>query len=324
MFDCHLIPVIRSPLTQLAKPLCRAGISANQVSLIGFAIGMLALPLLAFGSYQWALATILLNRLLDGLDGAVARETGITDCGGFLDITLDFIFYAAVVLGFALAAPANALPAATLLFAFMGTGSSFLAFAIMAGKRGIDNPVYHHKSLYYLGGLTEGSETIALFVLMCLWPAAFAPLAYGFALLCAITTLTRLWSGYHTLRPPSPELHSPHRRANPSHDELAANKAHGTLARGWQCFTMTTLLSVSLRTLCVALPLFSLCRYSPCSVAAAAPLRQSPWSSPSPRAPLSIRHHRANPFIHKGLARGLRQSPQRGQVRPEDGREARF
>ncbi len=72
----------------------------------------------------------------------------------------------------------------------MGTGSSFLAFAIMAGKRGIDNPVYHHKSLYYLGGLTEGSETIALFVLMCLWPAAFAPLAYGFALLCAITTLT--------------------------------------------------------------------------------------------------------------------------------------
>ncbi|WP_204483851.1 CDP-alcohol phosphatidyltransferase family protein [Aeromonas veronii] len=202
MFDRHLIPVIRSPLTQLAKPLCRAGVSANQVSLTGFAIGMLALPLLAFGCYQWALAAILLNRLLDGLDGAVARETGITDCGGFLDITLDFIFYAAVVLGFALAAPANALPAATLLFAFMGTGSSFLAFAIMAGKRGIDNPVYHHKSLYYLGGLTEGSETIALFVLMCLWPAAFAPLAYGFALLCAITTLTRLWSGYHTLRPP--------------------------------------------------------------------------------------------------------------------------
>ena len=161
-------------------------------------VGAMALD--ALGWHGWALATILFNRLLDGLDGAVARQTGITDCGGFLDISLDFIFYAAVVLGFALGAPANALPAATLLFAFMGTGSSFLAFAIMAGKRGIENPVYHHKSLYYLGGLTEGSETIALFVLMCLWPAAFAPLAYGFALLCAITTLTRLWSGYHTLR----------------------------------------------------------------------------------------------------------------------------
>ncbi|MCH7370571.1 CDP-alcohol phosphatidyltransferase family protein [Aeromonas sp. MR16] len=200
MLDRHIIPLIRRPLAALAAPLCRAGMSANQISLTGFAIGMLALPLLALGLHDWALLTILLNRLLDGLDGAVARQTGITDCGGFLDITLDFIFYAAVVLGFALSAPANALPAATLLFAFMGTGSSFLAFAIMAGKRGIENPVYHHKSLYYLGGLTEGSETIALFVLMCLWPGAFGPLAYGFALLCGITTLTRLWSGYHTLR----------------------------------------------------------------------------------------------------------------------------
>ncbi len=159
-------------------------------------------------------------------------ETGITDCGGFLDITLDFIFYAAVVLGFALAAPANALPAAILLFAFMGTGSSFLAFAIMAGKRGIDNPVYHHKSLYYLGGLTEGSETIALFVLMCLWPAAFAPLAYGFALLCAITTLTRLWAVTIRYVLPSANQCRLHQIANPSRDELAMGEAHGTLAPG--------------------------------------------------------------------------------------------
>ncbi|WP_434666729.1 CDP-alcohol phosphatidyltransferase family protein [Aeromonas sp. NJAU223] len=200
MFDSRIIPLIRRPLALMATPLCRVGVSANQISLTGFAIGMLALPLLALGLHGWALLAILTNRLLDGLDGAVARQNGITDCGGFLDITLDFIFYAAVVLGFALVAPANALPAATLLFAFMGTGSSFLAFAIMAGKRGIENPVYQHKSLYYLGGLTEGSETIALFVLMCLWPAAFPALAYGFALLCFMTTMTRLWSGYHTLR----------------------------------------------------------------------------------------------------------------------------
>lgn len=200
MLDRHIIPLIRRPLALMAGPLCRAGVSANQISLTGFTIGMLALPLLALGLHGWALLAILSNRLLDGLDGAVARQHGITDCGGFLDITLDFIFYAAVVLGFALSAPANALPAATLLFAFMGTGSSFLAFAIMAGKRGLESPVYRHKSLYYLGGLTEGSETIALFVLMCLWPAAFGWLAYGFALLCLITTLTRLWSGYHSLR----------------------------------------------------------------------------------------------------------------------------
>ncbi|MGY4027004.1 CDP-alcohol phosphatidyltransferase family protein [Aeromonas rivuli] len=200
MFDRHAIVLIRRPLSLLARPLARLGISANQVSITGFLIGMLSLPLLAVGQFELALVCILLNRIMDGLDGAIARICGITDCGGFLDITLDFIFYAAVVLGFALATPANALPAATLLFAFMGTGSSFLAFAIMAGKRGIENPVYHHKSLYYLGGLTEGSETIALFVLMCLFPHWFALLAYCFATLCLITVATRIWSGYHSLK----------------------------------------------------------------------------------------------------------------------------
>ncbi|MFM4963083.1 CDP-alcohol phosphatidyltransferase family protein [Aeromonas bivalvium] len=201
MLDRYAIVLIRRPLNALASPMARLGVSANQISITGFVIGMLSLPLLALGQFEAALVCILLNRIMDGLDGAIARLKGITDCGGFLDITLDFIFYAAVVLGFALADPANhALAAATLLFAFMGTGSSFLAFAIMAGKRGIENPVYHHKSLYYLGGLTEGSETIGVFVLMCLWPHWFAPLAYGFAALCLITVLTRLWSGYHTLK----------------------------------------------------------------------------------------------------------------------------
>ena len=200
MLDRYAIVLIRRPLNALASPLARLGVSANQISIGGFVIGMLSLPLLALGQFEAALVCILLNRIMDGLDGAIARLKGITDCGGFLDITLDFIFYAAVVLGFALADPANALAAATLLFAFMGTGSSFLAFAIMAGKRGIENPVYHHKSLYYLGGLTEGSETIGVFVLMCLWPHWFAPLAYGFAALCLVTVLTRLWSGYHTLK----------------------------------------------------------------------------------------------------------------------------
>ena len=61
MFDRHLIPLVRRPLATLARPLCRAGISANQISLTGFAIGMLALPLLALGAHGWALAAILCN-----------------------------------------------------------------------------------------------------------------------------------------------------------------------------------------------------------------------------------------------------------------------
>jgi hypothetical protein len=92
--------------------------------------------------------------------------------------------------------PANALAAAVLLAAFIGTGSSFLAFAVLAERRGLKSLAYPTKGLYYLGGLTEAGETLACFTWMCLWPAAFAPLALGFAALCALTVLARLRAGW--------------------------------------------------------------------------------------------------------------------------------
>lgn len=201
MLDRHLHPRLKPLLNRLVMTLDKTGITPDGITLIGFAVGVLALPFLALGWYLAALVAIVLNRLLDGLDGALARRRELTDAGGFLDIALDFLFYALVPFGFALANPAvNALPAAWLLFAFIGTGSSFLAFAALAAKHDIDNPGYAHKSFYYIGGLTEGTETILLFVLCCLFPAHFAWLAWVFGALCWLTTATRIWSGYLTLK----------------------------------------------------------------------------------------------------------------------------
>nr|WP_163502417.1 CDP-alcohol phosphatidyltransferase family protein [Halomonas socia] len=202
MLDRWTMPLTQAPLRRLAAAAAKCRVSPDQVSVAAFAVGMLALPLLALEWYLPALAAILLNRLGDGLDGALARHTGRTsDAGGFLDIGLDFVFYAAVVLGFALADPAaNALAAALLLFAFIGTGTSFLAFAIMATKHRLERPHFESKAFYYLHGLTEGTETLLAFVLFCLFPQYFAPLATLFAVACLITTATRLWGGYRTLR----------------------------------------------------------------------------------------------------------------------------
>nr|WP_207132487.1 CDP-alcohol phosphatidyltransferase family protein [Klebsiella aerogenes] len=194
-------PRLKPVLNAIAGVLDRPGISPDGLTLFGFAIGVLALPFLALGWYGAALVAIVLNRLLDGLDGALARRRGLTDAGGFLDISLDFLFYALVPFGFIVADPAqNALAGGWLLFAFIGTGSSFLAFATLAAKHQIANPGYAHKSFYYLGGLTEGTETILLFVLCCLFPAHFTWLAWCFGALCWLTTFTRIWSGYLTLR----------------------------------------------------------------------------------------------------------------------------
>lgn len=200
MLDKHLHPRIKPWLHRAATQLDRPGITPDGITLIGFAIGVLALPFLALGWYGAALVAIVLNRIGDGLDGALARRRGLSDAGGFLDISLDFLFYALVPFGFVLADPENnAVAGAWLLFAFIGTGSSFLAFAALAGKYQIDNPGYAHKSFYYLGGLTEGTETLLLFVLCCLFPGYFTWLAGIFGALCWLTTFNRIAGGYVTL-----------------------------------------------------------------------------------------------------------------------------
>ncbi|CAH8210875.1 CDP-alcohol phosphatidyltransferase family protein [Vibrio aestuarianus] len=201
MLDRLSIKVIRAPLTLGARLLNKCGITANQTTVFGFIVGCFALPALVTEQYLWALLFIVLNRICDGLDGALARMQGITDSGGFLDISLDFLFYSLIPFGFVLANPEqNAVAGAFLIFSFIGTGSSFLAFAVMAGKRGIENPMYKHKSLYYMSGLTEGTETIACFIAFCLLPSHFSMLAYLFGAACWFTTATRIYSGFHTLK----------------------------------------------------------------------------------------------------------------------------
>ncbi len=202
MLDRWTMPLTQGPLSVLARGLVTLKVRPDQVTVAAFLVGMLALPLLTLGWYLPALVAILLNRLGDGLDGALARLTGeASDAGGFLDIGLDFVFYAAVVLGFALADPAtNALAAAFLLFAFIGTGTSFLAFAIMATRHGLERPRFQRKAFYYLHGLTEGTETVLAFVLFCLFPGHFVLLATVFGVACLVTTATRLWGGHRTLR----------------------------------------------------------------------------------------------------------------------------
>ena len=203
MLDRAATALIKPLMNRIARRLVRSHVSANQLTVLGFAIGLVAAVLVATHYFMAAVAMILLSRLCDALDGAIARQTRVTDAGGFLDIALDFLFYAAMPLAFAVADPArNALPAAVLLAAFVGTMSSFLAFAVMAAKRGITSLAYPDKSFYFLGGLTEATETLVFLVAMCLWPHHFPALAYGFGVLCAITTATRIWWGWRTFSRP--------------------------------------------------------------------------------------------------------------------------
>ena len=201
MLDRIAVAFIQPVVNSVAVQLARVGLRANQITVAGFAIGLLAAAAIASQSFLLGAALILISRSFDALDGAVARLSKASDAGGFLDISLDFLFYASIPLAFAIANPLqNALPAAVLLAAFMGTGSSFLAFAVMAAKRSMVSLAYPNKSLYFLGGLTEATETLVCMCAMCLLPQYFPTLAYTFAALCAVTVAMRIHWGMRAFR----------------------------------------------------------------------------------------------------------------------------
>ena len=195
MFDSKLKQVIDPCLVQLGNICLRFGLNANTITVIGFGIGVCCGVLICVEAYSWALGALLLNRICDGLDGAVARLSEPTDFGGYLDIVCDFLFYAFVPFCFAITHPEQAVAATFLILSFVGTGSSFLAYAILDAKysAGDARQFKKTKSFAYLGGLTEGTETIAVFVLILLYPNYFSVFAIIFALMCWLTTGYRVY-----------------------------------------------------------------------------------------------------------------------------------
>ena len=190
MFDAKLRPLIDPPLNRLGMALARSGVSANLLTLTGLSLGLAGAAAIAFGHFLSGLGLIIANRLLDGLDGAVARVR--TDGSRWLfDIVADFAFYVSVPLGFGVLDPANTLAALVLVASFVLTGVSFLAFAVIAAERGERTEAHGRKSFFYSTGLAEGGETVAVFVAFALLPAYFVPLAYGYAVLCVLTVIQR-------------------------------------------------------------------------------------------------------------------------------------
>lgn len=196
MFDAHLRPIINPWLDFLGKRIVSLGVSANTLTLLGFLFGLLTILGIVQEYYFSAGLCLMINRLLDGLDGAVARHSKLSDFGGFLDIVCDFLIYAGIVFAFAFTRPEHPIYAAFLLFSFIGPMVSFLAYAILAAKRNKETTRRGVKSFYHLGGLCEGTETFAVLLLMCLFPVFFSYFAIGYGILCWLTTLGRVWIGY--------------------------------------------------------------------------------------------------------------------------------
>jgi len=203
MLDSFARKLIDPPLNQAGQVLAAKGLSADGVTLIGLGLGLIAALCIALNCAPLALIPLLASRIADGLDGAVARATRKTDFGGFLDIAADFLFYGAIPFAFVLMDPAaNGIAGAFLLLSFYVNGTSFLGYATLAEKYGDQTSAQGQKSFYYSNGILEGTETIVFFVVLCLFPASFAPLAWIFGTLCFGTAILRIWGAYQTYKGP--------------------------------------------------------------------------------------------------------------------------
>ncbi len=196
MLDQYVRPFIDPPLNYIGKNIASYGVSKNYITIILFLFGLVAIVLIIVGYNIEAILFILLNRLFDGLDGAVARHTKLNDFGGFLDIVCDFIIYSGVVFAFGVYNPNNLFYSSFLIFSFIGTISSFLAYAIIAAKNNVNTTIRGKKSFYYLGGICEGTETALFLILICILPTYFSLFCIVYGVLCWITTIGRVYNSW--------------------------------------------------------------------------------------------------------------------------------
>jgi phosphatidylglycerophosphate synthase len=197
MFDIWLRRQIDPVMDWIGEAIAKGGISANAITMSGAVVGVGAAAVIAHGYWLAGLALVVANRVFDGLDGAVARHSKPTAWGGYLDSLADYVFYIAVPLGFAWANPANVWPALLLVSSFTLTAVSFLALAAILAARDMGHA---QKAFTYTTGFMEGGETIAAFILMCLFPQQFPVLATVFAVLCLLTVAQRLWLAHRLLQ----------------------------------------------------------------------------------------------------------------------------
>jgi phosphatidylglycerophosphate synthase len=203
MLDSRMRAMLGPALDAAGRRLARVGVPPAALTGAGWAVGAGACAATALRAWPVALGLWLANRLADGLDGPTARAAGApTEAGAFLDIVADFSIYAGVILGLAVGVPAARLACVALLTAYYMSGTAFLALSSLAERR--QQRLGDERSLRFVGGLAEGTETVAIYVLLFLLPGQAAVIVWTFTAAVALTAAQRIVIGVRLLRAPYP------------------------------------------------------------------------------------------------------------------------
>jgi phosphatidylglycerophosphate synthase len=214
MLDAQLRRATSKPLNALASAVDVPWITPDRLTIAGLVIGLGSAALAATQLWALALVAWLLSRVLDGLDGTLARRRiaaaadpragTASEAGGFLDITADFVVYGATVVGLAFgvttAFGAPWWPFLLVMFAYYINGAAFLAFSSIAERTGRALSDGDNRSLFFLGRIAEGGETVFVHTLWLALPFIAWQIAIVWSLVVLVSAAQRMIVGYRLLR----------------------------------------------------------------------------------------------------------------------------
>ncbi len=247
MLDTRARRALAGPLDRVAALLDRPGITPDRLTVLGLVTGVAGAAAAARSAWWIALGLWLASRLLDGLDGPLARRRRSAgapddgDAGGFLDITADFVVYGTFVVGVAVGTGASMLPFLLVLLAYYANGAAFLAFSSIAERRGTQ--IDDGRSLSFLGGLAEGTETVIVHSLWCVVPGFAAPIAWVWAAVVGVSAAQRIIGGRAFLRR-FPAVALPDRPGvvTPARNAVASARSRASAELAWSTPWQATLL----------------------------------------------------------------------------------
>ena len=204
MLDARARRALDPALGRAASWLDRPGVTPDRLTALALVLGLASAGAAASQLWWPALVLWLVSRVLDGLDGALARRRPVRDAGagGYLDVVGDFAVYGATVVGVAVGATqgegAAWWPFLLVLLAYYVNGTAFLAFSSLAERSGRQRD--DGRSLSFLGGLAEGTETVVVHSLWLVLPGQADVIAVVWAAVVGLGAVQRTWAGYRALR----------------------------------------------------------------------------------------------------------------------------
>ncbi|WP_297509010.1 archaetidylinositol phosphate synthase [Thermococcus sp.] len=180
---------VRGYLEAIVKPLAKAGVTPNTVTVVGLILSLLSAYLFYLREPRIAGLVLLLGSLIDALDGTLARMTGkVSRFGAFLDSTSDRISDGFVLFGIALGNLADWRVAfLTFMGAYLVSYERCRGELAGSGKLAV--------------GIAERAERLLILIAFSLAGAKYVKYGvYLVGILAWITVFQRMWVVYQRLK----------------------------------------------------------------------------------------------------------------------------